>query len=72
MSVKAAFRRLLRILGIEYGIVEIALLASRIEGGRIGCIERCAAAQALDQVGIGDEELPGIGSSTALFCESGG
>ena len=50
MSEKAAFRRLLRILGIEYGIVEIALLASRIEGGRIGCIERCAAAQALDQV----------------------
>src|SRR6202030_3041219 len=53
MTPSSLLRRIQRV--VERRVVRIALGAAAVEGGLVGCIERRALFQPLDQIGIGDE-----------------
>src|ERR1700722_9952776 len=44
--------------GFERGIIGVSLGAAAVEGGVVERIERRAALEALDEIGIGNEQFP--------------
>jgi hypothetical protein len=57
MTVKERNNLLRRVGGFQRRIIRVSLGTAAIERRLVGCVERRAALEAFDQIGIGDEQF---------------